>query len=201
MEYIIDWVKNIIIIVLITTFMGLFLPDSDLRKYVRVVMGLFIISIFISPLSLILNGEIELNNKIMLPNKMELKWKEIKAEGEEIQNNNNQLIEEYYAEKINKKIKELLDIEFSDHKSRIFTTLENKYRIKRIDIYIYDNKGIKIVEIDSRQEEEKKNKKEISTDMEARIIKLKDKICSVLQTSPAIVNIKYHSGSDLIAIF
>ena len=200
MEYIIDWVKNIIIIVLITTFMGLFLPDSNLRKYVRVVMGFFIISIFISPLSLILNGEIELNNKIMIPNKMEVKWKEIKAEGEQIKNNNNQLIEEYYAEKINKKIRKVLNIEFPDCKLRIKTTLKNKFEIKGINIDIYDNKGIEIVEIDPLSGEEK-NKKEISTEMATRLIKSKDKIVNILQTSPDIIKVKYYSGGELIAVF
>jgi len=199
-EYIIDWVKNIIIIVLITTFLGMFLPENNLRKYVRVVMGFFIISIFISPASLILNGRLELNNSILPDNKMELKWEQIKRDGEKIMENNNQLVQDYYSEKISTRVGKIVSLDFPNNKYNISSDVKNKYVIERINIDIYDSNRIETVKIETLDMDNRDSKKEITPELESKMLNLKNKICDILQISPAIVNINYYSGGELIAV-
>ena len=59
MQFITNWVKNIILLILLTTFLMMFLPESNFRKYVRVIMGFFIISIFITPFAGIFRQDID----------------------------------------------------------------------------------------------------------------------------------------------
>lgn len=57
METLRNIVQNILIIILLTTLLEMLLPDGDMRRYVRLVMGLFVIMVVINPvLSLFHNG-------------------------------------------------------------------------------------------------------------------------------------------------
>ena len=44
-----DWVKNIIFVVLFASFLELLLPNSSMQRFVRVIMGLFIMLAIITP--------------------------------------------------------------------------------------------------------------------------------------------------------
>ncbi len=201
MEYITQWVKNIIIIVLITTFLGMFLPESNLRKYLRVVMGFFIISIFISPISLVLNGEFAINNSIIPENKMELKWKEIAEDGKNVASRNEQIIDDYYIEKINNRIRTMIGLDFPESKIAISTEIKNKYSIKRINIDIYDRNGIEPVKIEVEGRDKKNQGREINSEDRTKIISCRNLISEFLQISPSIISINYYSGGELIASF
>ncbi|GBF11030.1 MAG: stage III sporulation protein AF [Tepidibacillus sp.] len=49
-EWISSWLQNIILIVLLATFVDLLLPNSDLQKYSKMVLGLLIMLTILSPL-------------------------------------------------------------------------------------------------------------------------------------------------------
>ncbi|UFT97737.1 stage III sporulation protein AF [Radiobacillus kanasensis] len=49
MQYIMDWVTQIILFLLIAMVIDLLLPNSSMRKYIRVVVGLLLILIFLKP--------------------------------------------------------------------------------------------------------------------------------------------------------
>ena len=84
MDQITNWVKNIIFLVLITSFLIMFLPDNSMRKYVRVIMGFFIISIFISPFAAVFNQDINSNLSINTQNVMKNNLKDMKYQGKDI---------------------------------------------------------------------------------------------------------------------
>lgn len=85
-----EWVRSVTIILLLALFLDMLIPNSSLKRYVRVVIGLFIILIVLTPLIKILNDEtyenlsvFNLEQKIVNGKIPELD--EILKEGEEIQ--------------------------------------------------------------------------------------------------------------------
>lgn len=45
-----DWIKNIIFVVLFASFLELLLPNSSMQRFVRVIMGLFIMLAILNPI-------------------------------------------------------------------------------------------------------------------------------------------------------
>ena len=49
-SFISSWVQGIIIAVIISTIIEMILPDGNIKKYVRTVIGTFIVFVIISPI-------------------------------------------------------------------------------------------------------------------------------------------------------
>jgi stage III sporulation protein AF len=50
MQFLINWVRKIILIILLAHFIEMLLPDNDLKKYVEVVIGFFLILVLLTPI-------------------------------------------------------------------------------------------------------------------------------------------------------
>jgi stage III sporulation protein AF len=50
MSYLAEWIKHIILLILMATFLDLILPSSNMRKYVKLVVGFLILLLILSPL-------------------------------------------------------------------------------------------------------------------------------------------------------
>jgi stage III sporulation protein AF len=89
MAFLTEWITNIIVFVLLATVIDMLLPSSNMQKYVKIVTGLLLITIILTPLlklmtadvdgvvnSFRLNGNSQ-NNSV--ENLIEMKKKEIQA--------------------------------------------------------------------------------------------------------------------------
>jgi stage III sporulation protein AF len=89
MSFLTDWITNIIIFVLLATVIDMLLPSSNMQKYAKIVTGLLLITIILTPLfklmatdfdtvmeSIDINGDSQ-NNSV--ENLIEMKKKEIQA--------------------------------------------------------------------------------------------------------------------------
>lgn len=62
MEFISSWAQGIIIAVTISTIIEMILPDSNIKKYVRTVIGAYIVFVIVSPIIVKITGkEIDLS--------------------------------------------------------------------------------------------------------------------------------------------
>ncbi|WP_062104714.1 stage III sporulation protein AF [Bacillus niameyensis] len=59
MDYITNWIFNIIIFLLLAMIIDMILPESDMRKYAKLVTGLLLISIIVTPLFKIFTFDFE----------------------------------------------------------------------------------------------------------------------------------------------
>lgn len=59
MDFITEWVTNIIIFVLIATIIDLLLPNTSMQKYTKMVAGLLLIAIILSPILKLLSNDLE----------------------------------------------------------------------------------------------------------------------------------------------
>lgn len=69
-DWISNWLKQIILLVLIATFIDLLLPNNAMDRYVKLVMGLLIIMAILSPLLQLFHSDLDLSS-IALSDKYE----------------------------------------------------------------------------------------------------------------------------------
>ena len=91
MSYLIEWVTNIILFILLATVIDMLLPNSSLRKYVKMVVGLLLIAIILTPILRLISSDFETalssfplfqnqnQTEKNIKNDIELKKKEIQA--------------------------------------------------------------------------------------------------------------------------
>jgi len=61
METLKNIVQNILIIILLTTLLEMLLPEGDMRRYVRLVMGLFVIMVVLNPVLALFHSGVNLD--------------------------------------------------------------------------------------------------------------------------------------------
>ncbi|QOR65430.1 stage III sporulation protein AF [Cytobacillus suaedae] len=89
MEFLANWITNIILFILLATIVEMLLPNSSMQKYVKMVVGLLLIVIILTPLFQLLTQDFEQtfaslrvspqNEEKNIENLIEIKKKEIQA--------------------------------------------------------------------------------------------------------------------------
>lgn len=59
MEWLSEWIKQIVLLVLIATFIDLLLPNQSFDRYVKLVLGLLIIMAILTPILQLINQDID----------------------------------------------------------------------------------------------------------------------------------------------
>ncbi|WP_175991077.1 stage III sporulation protein AF [Bacillus sp. Marseille-Q1617] len=89
MSFLTEWITNIIVFVLLATVIDMLLPSSNMQKYVKIVTGLLLITIILTPLLKLMTADVDSvmesfrvngrsqNNSV--ENLIEMKKKEIQA--------------------------------------------------------------------------------------------------------------------------
>lgn len=128
-----DWAEAIIIAVIIGTIIEMLLPEGNCKKYIKVVIGIYVMFTIVNPIITKISGkEITVSEILELDEYISQTEESIKTQNEiEIENENN--IMEMYVSGIKQDIK--LNIE------------EKGYVVTNVDIEIEDNKNYKIKKI------------------------------------------------------
>ncbi|XJZ26181.1 stage III sporulation protein AF [Bacillota bacterium Lsc_1132] len=89
MSFVIEWVTNIILFILLATVIDMLLPNSSMQKYVKIVVGLLLIAIILTPILKFISSDFETTlssipafhdqSEKKLKNDIEIKKKEIQA--------------------------------------------------------------------------------------------------------------------------
>lgn len=111
MDAIAEMVRNVVLIVLLASFIEMLLPQQELGKYVRMVMGLFVVIAILNPLVSWWKGK-ELNLEIdawsFVPEQSETDM--LLERGKEIQKQNNQLVMEAYMERMENQVEAMVKL-------------------------------------------------------------------------------------------
>ncbi|OCA91054.1 stage III sporulation protein AF [Bacillus sp. FJAT-27225] len=59
MDFLIEWVTNIILFVLLATVIDMLMPNSAMQKYTKIVTGLLLIAIILSPILKLISSDFE----------------------------------------------------------------------------------------------------------------------------------------------
>ncbi len=148
MDFIKEWITNIIIFVLLATVIDMLLPNSTFQKYTKMVTGLLLIAVILTPVLKIFSSDfeamiariptLEASGEIKIENSIEMKKKEIqnwqhayiledmavqlKKQAEE------ELMEQYGLEIMNIKFLEEVDSDrsFPDNLQKLIVQLQVK---------------------------------------------------------------------------
>ncbi|MGA9290215.1 MAG: stage III sporulation protein AF [Anaerobacillus sp.] len=120
MDMITGWITNIIVLILLATVLELLLPNSSMQRYVKMVIGLMLMAVILSPvLSIFTNDFDSMLRSATLDSSTENKKMEnaIESKKSEIQASNAAYIEEQMAvqmkSQVEKELREQFNLEIS----------------------------------------------------------------------------------------
>ena len=99
------WVKNIIYIIFFIVFLEILLPNNSMRKYVKVVGGLLVMVVILSPLTKFINKEINLSD-VIAKNIIDIEQVDLKSKNTLLQEKQDYLTTKIYKERVISNIKE-----------------------------------------------------------------------------------------------
>jgi stage III sporulation protein AF len=128
MEFLIEWVTNIILFILLATVIDMLLPNTSLQKYTKMVTGLLLIAIILTPIFKLISKDFETvmaqiptfqdSGEKNMENLIELQKKEIQA-------SNHAYILETMAVQLEKGVEEELMEQFGLEIARIELTTKD----------------------------------------------------------------------------
>ncbi len=190
MDGLIQWVKNLIFIILFTSLLEMFLPENNMRKYVRVVMGFFIITVLISPLMMVFHQDFSVIQDVIPENMINNNWDQIEEQGREIEESNQRLLTDYYEKKVANRVREVISLNNEDYQQEIRVSLDDNYMIEFLSVVLID-RGIDRVEIENvniasnnktnEKIDEGVFKERIAEEEREKRVNLKDKLSQVFQ--------------------
>lgn len=136
-NFILNWAKGVIIAVIIATIIEMLLPNGNCKKYIKVVIGIYILFNIITPIINKFN-----NNSITLESVIDIKKYQNELEtyevsAQKIENNNNSNIKNIYITNLKKNIKSKLEAKgYIVNDVNISINNDEEYTIKSISLKI-----------------------------------------------------------------
>ncbi|RKD34572.1 stage III sporulation protein AF [Thermohalobacter berrensis] len=119
-----NWVINIVTVVVFVTFIEILLPNSSMKRYINVIIGLTIIVVLVNPFIKLLTEDIDIEKEVFKQIKSSYRSGQIKKE--EFQNLRETQVIGLYKDKVKNDLKNLLDS-------------YTKYTVKDISVEIIDD--------------------------------------------------------------
>lgn len=129
-----SWATGIVIAVIIATIIEMILPNSTSKKYIKIIIGIFIVYTIISPVIGSFKGE-DLNNYIKVENYIQSSSNALQTN--EVSDNAQSSIKKIYAQNLQNDLKtKLKEKGYISNNINISISNDDKYNIERIDIKV-----------------------------------------------------------------
>lgn len=134
LEWFRSWATGIVIAVIIATIIEMILPNSTSKKYIKIIIGIFIVYTIISPVISSFKGE-DLNNYIKVENYIQSSSNALQTN--EVSDNAQSSIKKIYAQNLQNDLKtKLKEKGYISNNINISISNDDKYNIERIDIKV-----------------------------------------------------------------
>ena len=134
LEWFRSWAIGIVIAVIIATIIEMILPNSTSKKYIKIIIGIFIVYTVISPVIGSFKGE-DLNNYIKVENYIQSSSNALQTN--EVSDNAQSSIKKIYAQNLQNDLKiKLKEKGYISNNINISISNDDKYNIERIDIKV-----------------------------------------------------------------
>ena len=154
MEWFSSWSKGIVIAVIISTLVEMIIPDNNSKKYIKIIIGIFIVYTIISPIIEKLLGQ-DINEYIDVDNYIQASSSNVE-ENKDFQAKANESIKKIYVQNLQNDIKTKL-------KSKGYITESININISNDDSYNIEKIEVKINEKVAVNENEKQTKTIVDT--------------------------------------
>lgn len=140
MEWISGWIQGIIIAVIISTIIEMILPEGTSKKYIKVVIGVYILFSMVSPVITKITGNNFKVSEMFELDKYIEKSKDNKNMQNEITNKNQNQIKEIYLTSIKNDIKEKIENK-GYFVNNVAVEIENneQYTLNKINLQVSKN--------------------------------------------------------------
>lgn len=162
MELLNKFVITLVTTLIFMTAVELIAPDNSMKKYLKFVLGLILITVILNPiLTIILNGEQELKDVI---SGYEEEYNVNRKDNESTENIM-KIKEDSFKDNFNKNCESMLkqefkDLEFKCNVDCVVDFNDNDFTINKLSIQIKDKKVKKVEKIDKVDINSKKDKKD-----------------------------------------
>lgn len=139
MNFLNTWLQGIIVCVIIATIIELILPSGSTKKYIKVVLGMFILFNIITPvINKITKNNFEISSIINMDEySKKMKTYETSSQNQVSSNANEQTIKQIYISKLEKDIKnKLKEKNYTVSKIKIEINENEEYSIKQINLLV-----------------------------------------------------------------
>mgnify|MGYP002869066658 CR=1 FL=1 len=143
-----SWIQGIIVAVILATIIEMILPKGGIEKYVKVVIGIYILFIIISPIIEKFSSGIEINDLLNISKYEEKLAKSDNNISRQLESNNNRTIKDIYIENLENDIKHKLE--------------QRNYEVKSLKISIKNDSDYTISNIEIQATNKKKEIKEVN---------------------------------------
>lgn len=104
------WVINIVTIIIFITFLEILLPNSSIKKYIKMIVGLLVMLVILNPLLELANGRVKIENEIIKSSSY-LEQKSLALNVNQLEEQQNQQAILLYRQRIEGSIKERVEYE------------------------------------------------------------------------------------------
>lgn len=103
-DFLKDWTINLVIFIIVISFLEMILPNGDIRKFVKMTIGLIIILVIINPFIKLMQSDIDIEKEIL--NNMANQYQHREEDYKGFEDYKDNQIKELYISKIKNEISE-----------------------------------------------------------------------------------------------
>lgn len=131
MAYFSTWLKQIILLVLLGTFMDLLLPNSGMKRYVKLVMGLLILLMILSPIFHLFQGKVSMDDfaRRVMQNRQSLQMEDrqsIREYGESLMQQREEQTRDYVAQQMGSMIESQIEEDYEVNVQNVDVSFTDK---------------------------------------------------------------------------
>ena len=169
-EWLNEWAQGIIVAVIIATIIELILPKGNSKKYVKVIVGIYILFTIISPVIAKVKGN-ELNvNEILDTKKFEKELEKSNSKiSEKLESNNSRSIKDIYVSNLTTDIKNKL-------KEKGYNVVSSSINVKDDKNYTIEEINLDVNKIENEQADNQENEQEVNRIESINIEKVKIRV-------------------------
>jgi len=172
MSVLTDLVRNIMLIILLTSFLDMIMPSHSMQRFVKVVMGLFVLIALLNPILNLIDKEQELEAFVWQEEELyEAQFNSVLEQGEHLQKVNQEILWNTYQQKIEKQMETLIltvdGVEKAEVQVKLDQTVEKECRELFQEVFV--SVGV------SNKEEEKERGSEFIKQVKIDVDETKDK--------------------------
>lgn len=169
-EFLNSWVQGIVVAIIIATVIEMLVPEGNNKKYVKIIIGIYIIFTIVSPvISKLGKQEIDFTNSIDI-SKYQKEIKKYSVDADKLQKESEKSIQDVYISNLKTDMKSKLEEKgYKVNQIQIRTGAEGEYIVEEIRLQLEKNQKeeieqkqntvqINIVKIEISKEETKEDK-------------------------------------------
>ncbi len=205
-EAIKGWIINIVIVIILLSFLEILMPDSKMKKYINLILGFIVMLVILGPIIEVLNSTDNLQDDVFIISS-ELNKKEYSFVSSNIENKQMNQLKALYKDRIRKDIAYRVESKYNVKVGKVNIEIEedNQERnggIKSLELYVLSSEELRnedtipIVKIDVSDNEKdniekntnKSLDKDINIDLSRRI---KEDISNIYNLNETSIEIRH----------